>query len=325
MTTRYLTNSTSTIMIRSIQQRKYTHVSFLGQRLRLACSPRCDVQRRRRYSTTTQRSNQHAQDLLDHLRASGTLGVDLGSVHMEAKSIDYEKIGSYGNGDNSDTKILHLQRHGQGYHNLLFYVLRDAGAGIANVYDTDPMKNPFVRPEIVDAPLTEQGKLECEALRERASTLRPELILVSPLRRAIQSAQLTFGDFRDKVPLVAHEACREELGLLVCNKRRRLSSTKLEFPLVDFSIMDKMGADEEDTLWSPHHREHPTDQAKRIYGFFTEFVRQRPEKEIAIVGHSAWFYIALNAAIDCSNDDHLKSWFRTSELRTLELTFTDKS
>jgi hypothetical protein len=73
---------------------------------------------------------------------------------------------------------------------------------------------------------------------------------VSPLHRAIQTAQITFEDFRGKVPFsfVAHEACREELGLLVCNKRRPLSETIREFPNVDFSLVT---SGEEDALLSP--------------------------------------------------------------------------
>jgi broad specificity phosphatase PhoE len=222
--------------------------------------------------------------------------------------------------DDGRTKIIHFQRHGQGYHNLIYRILDESGRPVQDVYDPDPAVNPFVRPEIVDSPLTEHGRAQCASQRSKASSLQPELLIVSPLHRAIQTAQITFEDFRGKVPFVAHEACREELGLLVCNKRRPLSETIREFPDVDFSLVT---SGEEDTLWSPEERECPVDKSKRIYSFLVDYVRHLPQKEIGVVGHSAWMFNMCNAVMDCGGDDELTSWFGTSEIRSMKVIFSD--
>jgi hypothetical protein len=47
----------------------------------------------------------------------------------------------------------------------------------------------------------------------------------------------------------------------------------------------------------------------------------RPEQELAIVGHSAWLFTMCNAIVDCGDDDFLKSLFKTSEIRSMRLSF----
>ena len=187
-----------------------------------------------------------------------------------------------------------------------------------NIYESDANKNPFLRPEITDSPLTSLGRDQCLEKRGLAASLSPELVVVSPLHRAMQTAQLTFGDFSGKVPFVAHDLCREELGLLVCNKRRPLSETAREFPYVDFSLISA----EEDNLSDPKGRESPVDKSQRVYKFLSEFIRNREEKEIVIVGHSAWFFNMMNTVVDCGHNSELSSWFGTSEIRSVVLSFS---
>ncbi|KAL3914429.1 MAG: hypothetical protein SGILL_006106 [Bacillariaceae sp.] len=81
------------------------------------------------------------------------------------------------------TKIVHFQRHGQGYHNLLGDILRDAGIK-PNIDSKDPTINPWIRPEIVDSPLTETGKWQCEQQRSLASNLDPELVVAVDPQKA---------------------------------------------------------------------------------------------------------------------------------------------
>lgn len=227
-----------------------------------------------------------------------------------------------GNRDDSEedriTKIVHFQRHGQGYHNLLGEVLREAGLK-PSVDSMDPAVNPWLRPEIVDSPLTEKGKEECRQQCGRAALLNPELVIVSPLLRAIQTAQISFGHVLDQpdIPWVAHEGCREEVGVLVCNKRRPLSLIQADYPNVEFA--GEMT--EEDTLWHPTERESGISKSDRIYDFLVNYLAKRPESEIAVVGHSATLFHMCNAVIDCGDDQDLSSWFLTSEIRSMQLTF----
>jgi broad specificity phosphatase PhoE len=150
--------------------------------------------------------------------------------------------------------------------------------------------------------------------------LNPQLVVVSPLQRAIQTALLSFAHAKETCPWVAHEGCREELGLLVCNKRRPLSEIQQDFSHIDFSAIQS----EPDDLFHDTRRETLLEQLQRAYEFLSEYIRNRPESEIAIVGHSAWLFTALNAVVDCGDDDSLTSWFLTSEIRSMRVTFSDK-
>jgi broad specificity phosphatase PhoE len=218
------------------------------------------------------------------------------------------------------TKIVHFQRHGQGYHNLMGDILREAGIKV-DIDSMDPTINPWIRPEIVDSPLTETGKWQCAQQQPIAKRLNPELVVVSPLTRTLQTATISFAEYCESdsdIPWVAHEYCREEIGVLTCNKRRPLSEISKEFPHVDFVEM----ADDYDSLWNPHQRESNQSKGERIYDFLVEFLSKRPESSIALVTHSAWLFHALNAVIDCGDDLDLSSWFLTGEIRSVKLTFS---
>ncbi|KAL3921042.1 MAG: hypothetical protein SGILL_002959, partial [Bacillariaceae sp.] len=217
------------------------------------------------------------------------------------------------------TKIVHFQRHGQGYHNLMGDILRDAGIK-PDIDSKDPTINPWIRPEIVDSPLTETGKWQCEQQQGVASTLKPDLVVVSPLARTIQTAKLSFAAYTDSVqsvPWIVHEGCREELGVLTCNKRRSLSDIKAEHPDLEFFEMT-----EEDTLWNPNERESSQSKNERIYDFLVNFIANRDESSIAVITHSAWLFHLLNAVVDCGDDLDLSSWFLTGEIRSIRLTFS---
>lgn len=221
------------------------------------------------------------------------------------------------------SKIIHFQRHGQGYHNLLGDMFNSMDNEI-KINSPDLKENPFVRTEIQDSPLTKKGRDEAVAERIYAATLNPEVVIVSPLHRAVQTALLTFADHYSKgINFVAHEGCREQLGLLVCNKAHPISQTAAEFPQVDFSLCT---AGENDSLWNeyPTIREHPVREANRAFEFLTYFIMERKEKELAVVCHSGWLFTACNAVVDCDGDSSLESWFETGEIRSIKLSFFRK-
>ena len=210
------------------------------------------------------------------------------------------------------------QRHGQGYHNLLGDHTRALGAKF-DIMDPDPERNPFAKTEIIDSPLTYKGRKEAVLQRPVASALNPELVVVSPLHRAVQTALLSFADhYQNGIPFIAHEGCREQLGVLTCNKAHPISQTVADFPQIDFSLIT---AGEEDSLFDHHQKEAPVDEANRAYDFLTEFLMKREESEVAVVCHSAWLFSVTNAVLDCGDDDSLISWFGTGEIRSLQISF----
>ncbi len=202
------------------------------------------------------------------------------------------------------------------------------------------MKNPLLLPHVIDSPLTPKGKDQCAEQRPAARALEGvELIVISPLVRCLQTAHITFEDHLPHntprtVKWMAHEGVREELGTLLCNKRRALSETKRLFPSVDFT---RIPHDEDDVMWDNHAkrtanddgiptRETMEDMSHRCYDFLVDFLHMRPEREIVVVGHSAWLLAMTRAVLDLGSDEEgsIKPMFGQAEMRSMELVFREQ-
>ena len=102
--------------------------------------------------------------------------------------------------------------------------------------ETYPRKNPQLLPNVIDAPLTQKGREQCAEQRAAASVLEGvKLIIMSPLVRCLQTAHITFEDHLPhntprRVKWMVYEGVKEELGTLLCNKRRPLSKLSNYFP-----------------------------------------------------------------------------------------------
>lgn len=273
------------------------------------------------------------------------------------------------------TKIVHFQRHAQGtqllefgrsaffylprpgfsltrkssYHSLVWVGMHNAiykewtdktGTPL-DLSETDPMKNPLLLPRVIDSPLTPKGKDQCAEQRPAARALEGvELIVISPLVRCLQTAHITFEDHLPHntprtVKWMVHEGVREELGTLLCNKRRARIETEKLFPWVDFS---RVPHGEDDVMWDNHAkrtanddgiptRETIEDMAQRSYDFLVDFLHMRPEREMAVVGHSAWLLAMTRAVLDVSPDDEglIIPMFGQAEMRSMELVFHEQS
>jgi broad specificity phosphatase PhoE len=227
----------------------------------------------------------------------------------------------------ASAKTVHFVRHGQGFHNLLADL--SSASGVQWKQFTNTPENPYVRPEILDAPLTENGRQQALRLQ---STWRsrmphapqPQIVVCSPNCRALQTALLAFepllsGDCATP-PFVAHEMVREETGVHVCDQRRPTSRQTAEFPQIDFSLLTS----EEDPLFSPDRRETKLQVANRVYRFM-EWLADRPEQHVAVVGHSGWLLTLFNAIVVDDCDPKLKEWFQTGEMRSTKLAFLDNT
>jgi len=215
-------------------------------------------------------------------------------------------------------KILLFCRHGQGYHNA---------AAAASEYECDCAvkggKCPYLDDKLVDPHLTEVGKQQMIPLSKltAAMPVQAELVLVSPLCRAVQTALFGFQHLLEtKVPFVAFESAREISGQHKCDKRRPLSEIKKEFPQVDFSNIK----DNEDSLWT-EERESYGHLLDRAYEFMVTIGR-RPEKVIAIASHSTWLLAVFNCILSIDEaDSDLKLWFKTGELRAVTVAWIEES
>ncbi|CAH0494130.1 unnamed protein product [Peronospora farinosa] len=176
-------------------------------------------------------------------------------------------------------KVVYFLRHAEGTHNEAH-----------GKYGSPRWEDEFARTDaFLDAPLTafgikdaqNKGPISVQAELEQGM-LPIERVVVSPISRAIQTAQKFFA--KEQVPdelFTCIESCRETFDCHTCNKRRPLSELKQQFPDVDFSSMK----DEEDQLWSKTHRETTEEIQKRAREFLLEFFRTIPERYVVVVAH----------------------------------------
>ncbi|EFJ50919.1 hypothetical protein VOLCADRAFT_57872 [Volvox carteri f. nagariensis] len=118
-------------------------------------------------------------------------------------------------------------------------------------------------------------------------------------------------------PFIAHELCREHIGVHPCDRRSPVSEYKKRFPAVDFSLVDP----DEDALWTPNHRE-TKDEIRRRGLAFLKWLATRPERNIAVVSHSSFLHFTLScfgqgAAEAVQGEMH--KWYDNCEMRSLVL------
>jgi len=198
-------------------------------------------------------------------------------------------------------KILILIRHGEGDHNVAVgarhkTTLPKDDPGYAAELAEVEKKNEdrqlmYEDPAFFDSRLSPHGKEQCTSLREKQCNHLPwECVIVSPLYRTLQTAQLSLG-FEKEVPWLAVDAIREYGcgGFHPCDSR--LTKEQLEQEECFKGAGGGKGID-----WSNvppgedmHGKPPETDeQLQARTKAFLEIVKNRPEKIIAVVGHSAF-------------------------------------
>jgi broad specificity phosphatase PhoE len=164
-------------------------------------------------------------------------------------------------------KLLYLIRHGYALHNELFLKI-----GI----------KAFQSPIVYDSPLTQHGHVQSVQLGQSWDKKYDiELILVSPLTRALDTCMNIFGD--TDIPIECHEFLREyPIGEDTCNKRSSLTEIKNKYPKIDFHLsMD------DDHLWIQNYRETLPQLENRINEMI-QYIQTRKETNIAIISHSSY-------------------------------------
>lgn len=167
-----------------------------------------------------------------------------------------------------------------------------------------------------DAPITDKGVLQCKDLQqwiEKDSSLikSVQLVLVSPLQRALQTASLTLPFLEGKVPWIALESLREASGAHPCDRRRNKSSIVAEYPHICFDDLKT----EEDTLYSKYQdaREPPAAVIARCNDFL-EWLSRRTEDHIIVVSHSAYMDQLFGNVFDTTPENSRR--LNNCEMRT---------
>jgi glucosyl-3-phosphoglycerate phosphatase len=175
-------------------------------------------------------------------------------------------------------KTIHCIRHGQSLFNAAF---RETG--------TDPL--------LWDAPLSELGHRQVAETAARVRDVPYELILTSPLTRAIQTTMGLFASHpsadRIRVEHRHREHCENS-----CDVGRPPAALRVDFPTLDFGHLEE--------IW--WHREgepdgrgivvEPWDALTRRVELFRAWLRERPERLIAVVGHGTFFALLTGQHLD---------------------------
>eukprot|EP00195_Chlamydomonas_chlamydogama_P015983 CAMPEP_0202911318 /NCGR_PEP_ID=MMETSP1392-20130828/54635_1 /ASSEMBLY_ACC=CAM_ASM_000868 /TAXON_ID=225041 /ORGANISM="Chlamydomonas chlamydogama, Strain SAG 11-48b" /LENGTH=209 /DNA_ID=CAMNT_0049601783 /DNA_START=221 /DNA_END=847 /DNA_ORIENTATION=+ len=155
----------------------------------------------------------------------------------------------------SEARVLHLIRHGEGFHNV-------AGEVNEEFYKLEQYR---------DAHLTERGWKQAALLGQhiRSANMPVELVVTSPLTRTLETACGVFGRpaLQKNAPgpllmteqeglegirvqraalsgqgvprIIANEMCRERRSMShPCDQRRPVSHYTRTFPAVDFSLLE---------------------------------------------------------------------------------------
>ena len=186
------------------------------------------------------------------------------------------------------------------------------------VFPKDDPRKKAVRMDMkyLDSPLSEKGLAEAKGMRAKAPQV--DLVVASPLTRALQTATAVFGCDTDGPPLVALEELREFCGkqFQPCDSRRAPQELQLEFPHVDFSHVPPGG----DSLLGPNKVESVESVDQRIYRFF-EWLRISEHQNIGCIAHfqilTRIFENLQAAGLDCAAYGD----FKNLEVRSIPIAF----
>eukprot|EP00658_Telonema_sp_P-2_P056402 TRINITY_DN44859_c0_g1_i1.p1 TRINITY_DN44859_c0_g1~~TRINITY_DN44859_c0_g1_i1.p1 ORF type:complete len:279 (-),score=72.35 TRINITY_DN44859_c0_g1_i1:367-1203(-) len=211
----------------------------------------------------------------------------------------------------SRCKMLYLVRHAEGYHNQAKAQAEREGT------HTPPAavlwENTTGR-KYWDAKLTPEGEKQCDDARLKmlvspAAFSEPELVLVSPLTRTLQTATLLFK--AGSRQFVASELCREKVDVYVCEGRRNVTELRPEFGHVDFSAVET----NQDSWFYDNKEDDAAVQARAMA--FLELIRSRKEQTIAVVSHKKFLQNLLKAA--SIHDQPTQRIFANAEVRAYQL------
>jgi broad specificity phosphatase PhoE len=215
-------------------------------------------------------------------------------------------------------KTIHFLRHGQAQHNINAERMKKEGCS------HDAFLKAMQTDDQFDAALTALG---VEQARVASTTAAPQrvaptlnLVVASPLSRAIDTADLVFPAHTATCSRVCLEPIREINGWLVNAKRMRRSELAAKYPAWEFSQLST----EEDVQWAAHGdilESHESTQA-RAYETL-QWLWARPEQNIALVGHGGIFGLLTNDHAHIKSEPGVGARFENCELRSCKLYLTE--
>jgi len=205
------------------------------------------------------------------------------------------------------SKLVWHVRHGQSTGNVAKEIARAADNGTGeNLHEIQYQAETAY----IDAPLTDLGLSQAEKAREYVASWheKPQLIVCSPLTRAIQTAAVMFKDVLGDGH--ARMVIRPELREFWANNNENMGRTLaelnacphlqalLQLPTVQFALSSDATADWKEQ-WDTHHargdgswQEHVTDVTRLLAS--RVWLGRQPETKIAVVSHWGTINNSLN-------------------------------
>lgn len=186
-----------------------------------------------------------------------------------------------------ERQIVHLVRHGQTEMNV-------------HLHNCSPA---FGEPGFIDTKLTAAGIKQAQRLSETLS-LQPEMIIVSPLTRALHTAALAFPpEAHPNIPRIVHPLARERL-YMSSDRGRPHHMLADEYEGHDWSLLPH------DTPWwgppgDPDGIETLEDLLRRVEGL-RMWLEGRPERCLVLVAH--WAVLQALTGRDFRNCE-VQEWY----------------
>jgi broad specificity phosphatase PhoE len=209
------------------------------------------------------------------------LGLHPGTTWQEHQA-EFERIRK----ESPSVKRVLWIRHGEGVHNAA-----ERELGKERWESTECRLDEYFDPPL-NAVGVQQAKVVGVAFQAAlAQGLKIDAIIVSPLSRAIETAQLATGDAwrSPDIPRLAVELTRERHGKNICDKRRPRAELKTKFPEVDF---EEHLVNEQDVWHKPERRETPQEVRARVEQFL-HWLHDSEFNSVVVVGHSDYMSHAV--------------------------------
>jgi broad specificity phosphatase PhoE len=173
------------------------------------------------------------------------------------------------------SRLVHLIRHGQSTFNEHY-----------SATGQDPLH--------FDARLTALGESQVEAARARLSRYDYDVVLATPLTRALQTAEGIFGG---RVPIEISPLHRE-WQMSSCDIGRSTADLIAEFPHLDFGgLADPWWLHDGPPCELGFPQETEAHLAERLAAF-KAMIGERSEQRIAVVGHGDFFSRLIGRHLD---------------------------
>ena len=146
-------------------------------------------------------------------------------------------------------------------------------------------------PGIIDAPLTERGRAEIAAAVSRVAALGITRLISSPYRRALQTASILAAELGLSITA---DPLAGERAIYSCDIGTPLLELRLQWPLVDFSLLER-------DQWWPELPETQEELERRKDAFLAR-TADLPDRVTTLVA-SHWYFILSATGANLHNGE----------------------